>query len=76
MQNINVEVVDKAQGNGQELVLTIDLECEGELSQSGKSVVVAKTSGFTPVDGAPEFAINLNVIRKKSGAWRRTEGVR
>lgn len=71
MQNTQVQVQDNV------MTITIDLTHEGQPSQSGKSIVVAKTEGFQPVDGAPEFAFNLNVIRKKDGrAWRRVEGIR
>lgn len=71
MQNTQVQVSDNT------LTITIDLSVDGQLSQSGKSIVVAKTEGFQPVPDAPEFAFNLNVIRKKDGrAWRRVEGIR
>lgn len=70
MQNTQVQVEDNI------LTITINLDVEGVLSQSGKSIVVAKTEGFQPVPAAPEFAFNLNVIRKKDGrAWRKVQGI-
>jgi len=46
---------------GNKLVITAILE-KGTLSSSGKSLVVASTGGFVPVDGT-DLKVNLNVIR-------------
>lgn len=69
MQNTQVEVRDNM------LVITVDLTLEGNISRSGKSTVVAKTEGFQPIADAPEFAFNLNVIKKPNGTWRRVQGI-
>jgi hypothetical protein len=65
MDNVKVRVV------GSTLTLTVDLGVEGRPSSTGRSVIVATTSGWAPVLESPEHAFQLNIIRKKNGgAWR------
>lgn len=52
-------------------VLTITIPCgekeikAAQMSKSGKSKMVATTSGFVPVEGAPEgVRLSLNLIAK------------
>ena len=61
-QNIHIEVRDGE--NGKEAVITIDLEHRGGLSGSGKSIIVASTSGNVPIPGTP-VVIGLNAYVKK-----------
>lgn len=49
--------------NGNILTLTIDLSVAGVHSKSGKSVVIATTSGNISVVGRPEVKIGLNVYK-------------
>ena len=51
-------VSTKVEGN--KLVITIDMDHEGEDSKTGKSKVVATTSGFV---GAGNGRLSLNFIR-------------
>ena len=48
---------------GNKLTLTCELG-KGVLSSTGKSLVVATTNGFVPIDGT-EFKLSLNVIKTK-----------
>lgn len=72
MQNIEV-----AERDGK-LVITVDLSIDLGPSDSGKSIIVAKTGGWHPVGREIEdgkLALNLGLIRKPHGAWRETKGV-
>lgn len=51
-------VSTKVEGN--KLVITIDMDHEGEDSKTGKSKIVATTSGFV---GAGNGRLSLNFIR-------------
>jgi hypothetical protein len=53
----------KQQLNGNILTLTIDLNAPGERSKSGKSIVIATTSGNISVAGKPEFKLGLNLYK-------------
>lgn len=53
----------KQQLNGNILTLTIDLSAAGERSKSGKSIVIATTSGNISVTGKPEFKLGLNLYK-------------
>lgn len=57
MTNIQAKV------EGDKLVLTINLKAPGTPSKSGKSIVVATTSGNASVPGAEQFKLGLNLYR-------------
>lgn len=46
------------------MTLTVDLNAEGGLSASGKSVVIASSEGNQRTPEAPGVSIGLNVYRK------------
>lgn len=58
MQNVKQTV------KGNILVLEVDLSKEFGPSKSGKTIVVATTSGNAKVDGHPEIQFGLNVFKK------------
>lgn len=47
------------------LIITVDLNKDLGPSASGKSVMIATTSGNVDVPGMPDTKIGLNVYRKK-----------
>jgi len=49
---------------GQTLTITCQLS-PGTTSKSGKTLLVATTNGFTPVDGT-NLRVSLNVIKPRS----------
>ncbi len=57
-QNIQIEVKDG------KAIITIDLEHRGSLSSSGKSVIVATTSGNVTIPGTT-VVLGLNAYVKK-----------
>ncbi len=59
-KNISVEV------KGDKAVITIDLTKRGGLSSSGKSVIVATTSGNVPIPGT-NIVLGLNAYVKANG---------
>lgn len=59
MENIKTEV------KGSLLTITVDMKAKGRESASGKSMVIATTSGFTAV-GSDGVKFGLNVIKAKS----------
>lgn len=59
MQNAEMKV----QGN--KLTITVDLSKELGESKSGKSVVIATTSGNADIPNKTGFKIGLNVYKKK-----------
>lgn len=48
---------------GNTLTIEIDLSQQGELSKSGKSIVVASSEGNKSVPGAEEYKIGLNIYK-------------
>jgi hypothetical protein len=48
---------------GTTLTLTVDLSAKGSMSASGKSEVIATTSGNLDVPGAEGVKVGLNVFR-------------
>lgn len=48
----------------QKLVIEVDLSVKGAASKSGKSVVLATTSGNVEVPGSDGVKIGLNIYRK------------
>ena len=60
--------VEYSVANGK-LVITVDLAAKGEVSKSGKSVVIASTKGNHKIDiGGSEVSLGLNVYKKKGDA--------
>jgi len=57
MQNVEFEV----QGN--QLVIVVDLTQELGISSSGKSLIIATTSGNIAVPGFEDIKVGLNVYR-------------
>jgi len=60
-QNIQIEVT-----RDNKAVITIDLTKRGGLSSSGKSVIVATTSGNVPIPGT-NIVLGLNAYVKANG---------
>lgn len=58
MKNVNMEL------QGKKLVITVDLTEEHGPSSTGKTIVVATTSGSVPVPGYEHIKIGLNVYKK------------
>lgn len=58
MQNVKMTV------QGDKLNIEVDLSKDFGYSSSGKTKTVAKTGGFTAVDGRPGVILNLNVQKK------------
>jgi hypothetical protein len=52
--------------NGTVLTITVDLAVTGEVSASGKSLVIGSTEGNVSVPDKPEVKVGLNVYTKKS----------
>jgi hypothetical protein len=52
--------------NGNILTIEVDLSKPGEVSSSGKSLVIGSTEGNVSVPEKPEVKIGLNVYTKKS----------
>jgi hypothetical protein len=51
---------------GTKLVITVDLSQPGEVSSSGKSMVIGSTEGNVSVPGKAEVKVGLNVYTKKA----------
>jgi hypothetical protein len=51
---------------GTNLVITVDLSQPGQLSSSGKSLVIGSTEGNVSVPGKEEVKVGLNVYTKKT----------
>ena len=51
---------------GSTLVIKVDLSKPGEVSSSGKSLVIGSTEGNVSVEGKEEIKVGLNVYTKKS----------
>jgi len=52
------------QFKGTKLVLTIDMDKSHGPSKSGKTTIIATTSGNQPIDGYPTAFIGVNVYTK------------
>lgn len=50
--------------DGTTLTIKIDTSKKGELSKSGKSLIVGSTHGFTTIEGT-DLSLSINLIRKK-----------
>jgi len=57
MKNANIEV------KGDILTITVDLSKELGRSKSGKTMIIATSSGNKPIEGTPAI-IGLNIYRK------------
>ena len=57
MRNVEMSVADN------KLTIVVDLSKEGELSSSGKSLVIGTTSGNVPVEGHADIKVGLNVYK-------------
>lgn len=58
MQNIEMKV------NGEELIIIIDLSKNFGSSKSGKSTIIATTSGNISIPNHPDIHLGLNLYRK------------
>jgi hypothetical protein len=58
MQNVKTEV------KGKQLIITVDLAAETSTSKSGKSEIIATTSGNVVIPGT-DITMGLNIYRKK-----------
>jgi hypothetical protein len=59
MRNVSMSV------SGNVLTITVDLNAKGEVSSSGKSLVIGSTEGNVSVPGKEDVKIGLNVYTKK-----------
>ena len=59
--NISIEV------KGDKAIITIDLSHRGNLSSSGKSIIVASTGGNVPIPGT-NVILGLNAYVKANGS--------
>ena len=59
MRNVDMKI------EGTKLIITVDLAVPGEMSSSGKSMVIGSTEGNVSVPDKPEVKIGLNVYTKK-----------
>lgn len=50
--------------SGKTMTIVTELS-SGTPSKTGKTLIVATTSGFQPVEGHPDIRISLNVIKSK-----------
>lgn len=60
MKNIKMTVT------GNHLLIDIDLREQGEVSKSGKSILIASTEGNKDVPDAPGVKIGMNVYKPKN----------
>jgi len=60
-RNVEMKVVE-----GSKLVITVDLAQPGQVSSSGKSLVIGSTEGNVSVPDKPEVKVGLNVYTKKA----------
>ena len=54
-------ITQQLQGNI--LTITVDLGAPGQRSASGKSIVIASTSGNVGVTGKPEVKMGINIYK-------------
>lgn len=50
---------------GDHLLIDVDLQEHGDVSKSGKSIIIASTEGNKDVAGAPGVKIGMNVYKPK-----------
>jgi len=58
MSNVNAKV------DGNTLTIKVDLSQDQGPSRSGKTHIIATTSGNVPVEGHPDVKLGLNIYRK------------
>jgi len=58
LKNIDMQI------KGNKLVITIDMDKSHGRSKSGKTTIIATTSGNQPIDGYPTAFIGVNVYTK------------
>ena len=59
MKNVKMTVTDN------HLLIDVDLREHGDLSKSGKSIVIASTEGNKSVPDAPGVKIGMNIYKPK-----------
>ena len=59
MRNVDMKI------EGTKLIITVDISQPGELSSSGKSMVIGTTEGNVSVPDRAEVKVGLNVYTKK-----------
>ncbi len=59
MKNVKMTVT------GDHLLIDIDLREHGDVSKSGKSIIIASTEGNKDVPGAPGVKIGMNIYKPK-----------
>lgn len=59
MRNVSMTVADN------KLTIVVDLSVKGEVSSSGKSLVLGSTEGNVSVPGKEDVKVGLNVYTKK-----------
>lgn len=59
MKNIKTTVT------GDHLLIDVDLREHGDLSKSGKSIIIASSEGNKDVPGAPGVKIGMNIYKPK-----------
>lgn len=59
MKNVKMTVA------GDHLLIDVDLREHGDLSKSGKSIVIASTEGNKNVPDAPGVKIGMNIYKPK-----------
>lgn len=57
MKNVKMSIT------GNKLLIEVDLAESGDISKSGKSVVIASTEGNKSVPGADDIKVGLNVYK-------------
>jgi len=57
----NVKITTSA--DGKKVTIEIDATAPGYVSESGKSLVLATTRGFAPVEGTP-YSLSLNFTKR------------
>lgn len=59
MKNVKMTVT------GEHLLIEVDLREHGDLSKSGKSIIIASTEGNKDVPGSPGVKIGMNIYKPK-----------
>lgn len=57
MKNVNMTI------EGTTLTITVNLDAPGDVSKSGKSLIIASSEGNRPVPGTENIKIGLNIYR-------------
>jgi len=62
MRNVEMSIASNV------LIIKVDLSQQGEVSSSGKSIVLGSTEGNVSVPGREDVKVGLNVYTKKPTA--------